>query len=190
MAMNALKIKTLRISSIAVLTVSCITFSSNLWAKDVATALQSCSEEENSLKRLVCFDQIVKNMRQYDGLEQRVASIRNSAPAPTSGKEGVSTASSRNNESNSVDSFGAPSTAANDVKMVDGKLMAVLQSVTKLAFDRHRFELANGQIWEQTESKGPVPKQGDNIIVEKGVLGAFFLRKADSNRRFRVKRIK
>lgn len=190
MVMNALKSSSLRISSVTILAVSCITFSGDLLAKDIASALESCSKEQNSLKRLVCFDQIAKNMRQYDGLEQRVASVRTEGVARVPANSDVSTVNNNNNESSDVDSFGLPTPSMESVKMVDGKLMAVLQSVTKLAFDRHRFELANGQIWEQTDSKGPVPKQGDNIIVEKGVLGAFFLKKADSNRRFRVKRIK
>ena len=158
-------------------------------AETVSDALQACSTETNSLKRLVCFDRIVKNMRQYEGLDDTVA---RSLPVPTNTVRATPTPTRPIQESNQeIDNFGLePEPEASTATMVDGKLFAMIMATKQIQSSKYQFTLDNGQIWEQTNAQiGGVPKAGDRVSIESGILGAFFLSKEGANKRFRVKRI-
>lgn len=165
-----------------------VSFAPSAQAQPISEALQACSAESNSLKRLVCFDCIVKNMRQYDGLDETVATrLPASAPAPK-----VTAVPRTNNE---AENFGLKEKAEasfEGAQMVDGKLVAMVTSSKQVARNKYQFTLDNGQVWEQTESGvglGGVPKAGDRVNIKSGMLGAFFISKEGMNKRFRVKRL-
>lgn len=166
-----------------------------LHAETVNNALEKCSQETNSLKRLVCFDQIAKNIRQYEGgeteLSRRLPVPTVQATPPTAvSKPSTANTAVVDNEQDAVDAFGKPEKSERDSYIEGDSMVATVQEVKQLATRKHRFTLSDGQVWEQTSSdSGGIPKKGDTVIFEKGVLGSFFMKKQGSKRRLRVKRI-
>lgn len=144
-------------------------------AETLADAMQQCSKEENSLKRLVCYDRLSKDLRQFENSPLPQSSH---LPPATADAEPVS-------PSEQMQKFGLPEKS--EVISEDKILVSVA--------DKHRdargkwiLELTNGQTWKQTDSQDYYFPEGQ-IYIEKGFLGSFFLGSDDSNRRMRVKRI-
>lgn len=164
----------------------------------IADAIEQCSSEKSSLKRLVCFDRLAKSMREYSGLEQSVTT----ALPPV--------ASSRS-QSQSRANIPAPSTSAvrpparaetvaptgeqafglehkQDTDAMISKLYASVTKVAKSARGMSIITIDNGQIWRQNDGSALKIKQGDTVYIERGLLGAFYLGKDGLNRRMKVRR--
>lgn len=173
-------------------------------AETVSDAIEACTKEKNSLKRLVCFDGVAKNLRSYskgDDLYQP----SQSGTARTLSSPAVSTAADTNDVSarinqkkveeklkknNEVDEFGKKSLPKEEAYIEEGNLIAEVKQVEKLRSNKSRITLTNGQIWQQTDSlKYGVPKAGDKVILEKGLLNSFFIKVEGSKKRIRVKRV-
>jgi hypothetical protein len=161
-------------------------------AETVSDALLECAEKSNSLTRLVCFDRVVQQLRDYDNLDDVLISreqiltdqARAIQPQPRIEPQADS------KESDSADSFGKPKRSADDTYLVDGELFSTISEIIDERGRRLRFVLANGQVWEKTEGgNAGLPRVGDNIVIRKGALGSFFIRKENVNRSFQVKRI-
>lgn len=69
------------------------------------------------------------------------------------------------------------------------QIEAAVEAVSNTAYKQLILRLDNGHTWEQTDSKRLRVREGDQIIVRSGRLGAYFLEKADGSRAIRVKRI-
>ena len=161
-------------------------------AESVSDALVICSNETNSLKRLVCFDRVVQQLRSYQGGNEALLSKpqRTTAP-PVSAVPPVNTPKTPVvNKESAVDSFGLPQPSEDESYLVDGDLYSTIKKVLKPTTRRFQFVLANGQIWEKTEGgDSGLPRVGDKIVIRRQALGAFYLRKENVNRSFQVKRI-
>jgi len=68
-------------------------------------------------------------------------------------------------------------------------ITATITEVTKGAYGKYTFVLDNGQVWRQTGSSRVIWKGGEQIELERGVLGAFFMRKVTGGRSVKVKRV-
>nr|WP_010131427.1 hypothetical protein [Microbulbifer agarilyticus] len=68
-------------------------------------------------------------------------------------------------------------------------ITAIIESAQKGAYGKYTFTLDNGQVWRQTDSGRTIWRGGEQVTVERGALGSFFMRKADGGRALRVKRI-
>ena len=93
---------------------------------------------------------------------------------------------------NKDDNFGAEhlKSKSNNKEVVQA--IFTIKKFKKDAHGRLRFTFQNGQYWKQTDSNYFKAKIGDSVILKKGVLGAFYLKKNsnNSNRSIRVKRLK
>ncbi|WP_444917731.1 hypothetical protein [Microbulbifer sp. JMSA003] len=58
------------------------------------------------------------------------------------------------------------------------------------AHEKRFITLDNGQLWKQNDSSRVFWKVGDSVIIERALLGSFFMKPADGGRKLRVKRIK
>ena len=58
------------------------------------------------------------------------------------------------------------------------------------AYGKLIITLDNGQVWRQNDSVRVHWDSGDQVQVERGALGSFFMRLEDGGRKIRVKRIK
>ncbi|WP_088331272.1 hypothetical protein [Lacimicrobium sp. SS2-24] len=149
-------------------------------ADTLADAMQQCSQEENSLKRLVCYDRLSKDLRQFENSPLPQSAQVPRAPA-TAGRSTEQPASA----AEQMEEFGLPK--RNEVISED-KILVTVSEKRRNARGKWIVELTNGHIWEQTDSQDYYFPDGQ-IYIEKGFLGAFFLGSEESKRRMRVKRI-
>jgi hypothetical protein len=166
----------------------------NVWAESVSDALIVCSEESNSLKRLICFDKVVKKLNSYQQGDEVLGEIAR-APAPRSAKPVDKIPEQPNapesaNKTDEVDTFGLPKPSESDTFLTDGDLHSVVSEVRQASNRRLHFVLENGQVWEKTEGGATgLPKVGDKIVINRRALSAFYIRREGVNRSFKVKRI-
>ncbi|AEP28309.1 hypothetical protein [Brumicola nitratireducens] len=187
-------------------------FSQETHAESVEVEIVLCSKESNPLERLVCFDKIAE---QINASGQRVEAITSSAPVQVVPPVAIDTDVNSIPEENAlislpetevvdevkdevedkvkdeVDSFGLPQ-ASKDLTVLDnGELNSVIKKIQRSPRRPVRFILENGQVWENSDnSTMGLPSVGDAIVISPGALGSFYLRKADINRTFKVKRIR
>ncbi|MCQ3829629.1 hypothetical protein HXX02_09220 [Microbulbifer elongatus] len=69
-------------------------------------------------------------------------------------------------------------------------ISATITSAAEGAHGKFTFTLDNGQVWRQTSSGRAIWREGEQVTLERGALGSFFMRKATGGRSLRVKRIK
>ncbi|MFT4993068.1 MAG: hypothetical protein ACI965_000085 [Paraglaciecola sp.] len=163
-------------------------------AQSIREALINCSQENDSLKRLVCYD--------------RLAAEPNLLLAPAPPQEAKTSASERQAKTRSpaltqptpmrpdipekatiaADDFGMEH--KNKLENAQDKIYAQLTVINKDPYKKLLLTLDNGQRWKQTDSVFLRLRVGEQVYVERGALGSFFLSKDGKNRRLRVKRIK
>jgi hypothetical protein len=174
-------------------------------AETLSEALLECSKEKNSLKRLVCFDNVTKDVKQYEDGERPAfvipgfslsgnneqasnarptASNKNVASAPSS-----STAPTPSAEGEDISRLGLPKVVKRDID----KGEKIYMTVAEARRDKNRkwvLKFENGQEWRQTDTVSIKVEAGDAIYIERGTFGSFFLSKDDVKKRIRIKRNK
>lgn len=157
-------------------------------ASTVAQAVKDCSQEQNSLKRLVCYDKISKALNQYQdaalpGAASVVVSGQTAEPAPSDAPVGGAMRTQ-----DPADYFGMEHKQKASAEELD-KILITVSKVDKDPYDKLILTLGNGQQWKQIDSQRYYLPDGQ-LYIERGVLGSFFLGSEDSKRRMRVTRIK
>lgn len=150
-------------------------------AETLADAMQQCSKEENSLKRLVCYDKLNKDLRQFDNspLPQSSQRQQKESAATSSGQQPAP-------PSTQMEEFGLPK----ESEMIsEDKILVTVAEKRRDAHGKWIIQFTNGHIWQQTDSQDYYFPESQ-VYIEKGFLGSFFLGSEASNRRMRVKRIK
>mgnify|MGYP000008779414 CR=1 FL=1 len=148
-------------------------------AADVASELAVCAQTKDSLARLVCYDKLAErsagNKAQLEN-KQKVKDV-----APVAAKKALS----------KEESFGGKHLKKKESSEVLKELEAKVKTLTKTLRGALKLTLENGQVWQQVDTNvAPKISAGDSIVVRRGALSSFYLKKADSNRTIRVKRIK
>ena len=177
-----------------------VSASASVQAQTVADALQTCGQVQNSLKRLVCYDDIVKNLNAYGGLTDLMAVP---APLPARGTQGPAPVNPR--PAQAAPYVAAPAAASpsaspesqfglehrkNESEDRIEKLFASVTKVGKSNKNKVTVTLDNGQVWRQTHSDALRIKVNDRVYVERGVMGAFFMGKESAKKRMKVARVK
>jgi hypothetical protein len=159
-------------------------------AQNLGDAIQACSSTKNSLKRLICYDDLAKNLQQGGSKQFTKDSLRPISPSqPLKEKALVETGiQSEVVEQKSDSEFGFEH--KRDSKELDQKIYAKVASIAKDRYKKLIITLGNGQKWKQSDSGTFSLKAAEVIYVERGSMGGFFLSKDEVNRRIRVKRIK
>ena len=167
-------------------------------AADLSTQLLACSEQSDSLKRLVCFDAIASKVKAGGGDVKSGQSTPVKTAAQTAPVNAVAvtptpaavekTHAAQTTRQSAEDIFGKESLKKLDV--VD-EVRFVVKSASLSLRKKWRFTFENGQKWEQKDSdKFAKFEAGDEVIIKRGVMNAFYLKKPDANRTIRVKRVK
>lgn len=163
-------------------------------AQSVSEALTNCSNESDSLKRLVCYDRLAEGLKPgaEQALPQEAMVTRPVLKAKTAAKAHTPATPARPEVAKktkiAADNFGMEHKTK--IENAKEKIYAKLTSVKKGPYKNLLLTLDNGQRWKQTDSGSMRLKVGEQIYVERGSLGSFFLSKEGVNRRLRVKRIK
>ncbi|WP_444933748.1 hypothetical protein [Microbulbifer sp. JTAC008] len=91
-------------------------------------------------------------------------------------------------EQHAVRDFGHEQKLASEEapEKIDAKITAIQMG----AYNKRFITLDNGQVWKQNDSSRVFWNVGDSVIVERALLGSFFMKPADGGRKLRVKRIK
>ncbi|MCW8107977.1 hypothetical protein OPS25_05650 [Alteromonas ponticola] len=168
-----------------------LTLSATVCAETIEEALVNCSKVENSLQRLMCFDKVVKDVKQYSGVEAAVkrgyavpgtAAQNDAAPRP---------APRHSFEATTVKS--APTPFGLEAKEQTEEVEEITSTVAKID-KAPRGELiitlSDDAVWRQRDDKHYKLKVGDVVKIERGMLGSFYLSKPDQNTRIKVKRTK
>lgn len=164
----------------------------------IAEAMEQCSSEKSSLKRLVCFDRLAKSIRQYSGVEQSVTTALppiSSPRQPRLSQPNVAAPSAVPNRPAAEVAAPLPTGEQafglehkQDTDAMISKLYASVTKVDKSARGMSIITIDNGQVWRQNDGSALKIKQGDTVYIERGLLGAFYLGKDGLNRRMKVKR--
>lgn len=187
---------TISVAGIALL----VTLSGYGQAETIADALQQCSNEQNDLKRLMCFDALTESMNIYANAEQSVDAVASNqaktvtptpeAPTTPAPAAPAAAASIPSAELSASDDFGLEAKRLAEEKLPK-TLSAVVSEVTETPRGDAIVTLNNGMIWRQTDKKTNVKVEvGDSITIERGVLGSFYLGRNGQNSRMAVRRIK
>ncbi len=152
-------------------------------AETVGEALKKCSQEGDSLHRLVCYDKVTKEINQYSGLAQNVTAENEVKPAPTEPTQQAGEGQAANPETE----FGLENqTPADQVDRIYAKVV----DVTEDGYDRYTITLDSGAVWKQSEAGHLKIKPGMSIYVDRGMFGAFYMGTEEHNSRLKVKRLK
>ena len=141
-------------------------------ADSLNAELAKCAKIQDSLARLVCFDDLAKM--------ENIPLVTKKQPATA------------NPLVNKDASFGAEHLKKTKAAEDDLQVVFVVKKLKKDQYGKWRFTFENGQQWKQSDSGYFKLKVGESVLLKKGVLDSIFLKKndANSNRKIRVKRIK
>jgi hypothetical protein len=151
-------------------------------AETLNGSLAQCLKIQDSLARLVCFDdlaeQAVPPVNVIAKMDKNSPEAKaETAMAPTSTK---------------VADFGAGHLTTYKVAEEDQQVVLIVEQLSKDHYDKWRFTFTNGQQWQQTDNDFLKIEVGDSVLLKKGFMSAIYLKKnlPDSNRKIRVKRLK
>ena len=152
----------------------------------LSQALENCTKQKDNLVRLGCFDQLAENLTLTENL---IITPSNELHRHQVDKKEIPPMVS--DPSKKVASF-----AKNHLKKIAGNKAEISNEITatiiqakKMLRGQWQVSLNNGQKWQQKDTVYLKLTSGDEVILEEGALGAFYLKKLTSNRRIRVRRI-
>lgn len=157
----------------------------------IESALNTCSFQDNALKRLVCYDKVVKNLNQYQGLDKKYEPILPVPPQRPSNNSNTVTAVTSGAPAPIAaprDDFGLEQKRA--AESTKDRIQSQIAAVKENPYGKLTLTLENGQVWRQIDSLKLKLKVGNSIVIKRAMLGSFLLGKQDSNKRMRVKRVK
>ncbi|MEQ5809385.1 hypothetical protein J3369_18425 [Alteromonas sp. NFXS44] len=152
-------------------------------AETVTEAMQACKNEKNDLKRLICYDAVAGSMNIYAGAGKSVDDIASEQPK----RQPVTTASK---PQITEDDFGleAQRLAAENLPE---NMSGTITDVSTSPRGDYIITLDSGMVWRQTSDDVNYKfRKGDTVMVERGALGAFYLKKSGASGRIGVRRIK
>ncbi len=164
------------------LVVACLFYPTLLTAseKTLEARLQDCVQMVDNLNRLACFDNLARNVRvdfSSTASTDDVVTDKNTAlPAPKQ----------------QIDDFAKThlaSSASEKVKEIQ-EITAQIVKLTKLIRGQYTLTLDKEQVRQQKDRPQLTLKVGQRVVIAKGALGSFYLKKSGSRKRIQVRRIK
>lgn len=161
-------------------------------AETIGEALNECKQTDNSLKRLMCYDKVVKQMNQYDGanagLPQTALPLVTSGTRVGSSPSRMTAATTQSRKQEPATEFGLEH--KRDTSELADEMTSVIIELSEYNPDKYTITLENGSVWQQTERSTLKLKANQSVVVKRGLFGAFFLGIEGVNKRVKVKRIK
>ena len=156
-------------------------------AADFVESFKQCAAEQDSLKRLLCFDNLAKVVN-YD---QQAPIALPSAPvaATPAASTAVAVAPKVTKPMSDEEKFGAERKISQQEEKIS-QVSYTIKSLEKTLRKKWRFTFENGQQWEQVDSSAGTFKKGEQVVIKRGLFDAFYLKRPDANRTIKVKRIK
>ncbi len=185
----------------------CVTFclcTPTVFANEYKEKVLSCANIENATKRLQCFDDFASQLKvnfyqqgnETNSIEKKLSSVEPEVVSPPiiTVEEQESTINAEKQKAKHLEkeiaAFGLPKISIQDTVLADGELTSTVESTYQTNKRRLRVILSNGQVWEITDTrKAGLPEKGNEVVIKSGALGSFFIRKAETKRSFKVKRV-
>lgn len=141
-------------------------------AEDIQAALAACRALDAADDRLSCYDQLADwQPDEVPQLEKPAAQAAESAaivPASATDAE-----------------FGRSA----DKPKAPNSITARVHDIQTRAYGSLVFELDNGQVWQQVDSKRTTIRKTDEVTIETALSGSFMMRKSSGGSSIRVRRI-
>ena len=131
--------------------------------------VQQCSQITQDQDRLSCFDQLVTK-------KTRVATV---LPKPDLTAQQLDNFAKEHVEKSAEEK-------ANEITSIT----LTISKLNKSPYGKWNINFSNGQKWKQKDSARLRLKEGDIVVLTKGILGSFFLQKENTTKRIKVKRLK
>lgn len=177
----------------AVLLSSCV-LSVPVFSAEISTELQQCAQVTDNFARLTCFDKLAIKHSGKTVAPAKAAAM----PKPPKSAEIVAPVSKpkptvkQATTSKEVDEFAKAhleKTAEEKAEEIT-EISAKIAKLDKTARGNWKITLDNGQQWQQKDSYKLSLKVGQDVVLSTGALSAIYLKKAGSNKRIRVRRLK
>ena len=136
--------------------------------------IEACSEISDNQLRLSCFDQLsngnIQVTKPVDPSTQQSAQLSNQQ----------------------IDAFAKEQVelSKSEQAKVINSISAMVDKLSQTAYGQWKITFKNGQKWLQKDTTRFSLKVGQRVVLTKGALGAIYLKKEDSNKRIKVKRLK
>lgn len=159
---------------------------SSVQAQSLISELQACRAETNSTARLACYDSLSLTNDRQQAVTKAQDQLASTKPAPAATHKAQQTPQPEASRENQVKNFGLDKVIEPKDKVE--KITSVVSAIQKTAYGKLIVTLESGQVWRQTNNTTLRLKPGQEVYVEEGALGSYFLGKESSNKRIRVKR--
>lgn len=181
-----------KLTSVAFIVLLLIT--GKTWADDLV-AIKACAQIEDSLKRLVCYDESVNTLiAKQAQISQKKTDIKPEKTKPSVKKQPDITSEKTPTPVDKKEQFGIEHVQNKQKQAVeeieDQDVIYIVKSLDKNIKKRWVITFENGQVWQQNDSEYLKLSAGDTVILSKGLFGAIHLKKDGSNRRIKVRRQK
>lgn len=167
-----------------------------------AQALEACTKIANDVNRLACFDQaltsqpLTKTDASIDVNKDANIEIETAPIVAVTAKQiktqPLTAAPSEKSEpaatSNESD-FGLSAKVLLEKSTQTQSISAQVNAIKESVNGYNTFTLSNEQRWKQSESRSYRIKVGDTVIISRGAMGSFLMKKQGANRTIRVKRL-
>lgn len=151
-------------------------------------ALVTCTKIESSDQRLICFDQTMANISPKETKKSDTnlsGAISTASQSDKSASLILKTTPPQNANAN----FGLEKQKLRENKTQLESISASVISIQELASAQKILALDNQQRWKQISSGTFRIKVGDTVVLTSGAFGSFKLKKQDTNRAIKVKRL-
>jgi hypothetical protein len=149
--------------------------------------LKQCADIYNTEKRLACYDSLTQSLQSKKSPVPNILTNNEKyiSPVPKTEELPVKV---RSKQSDIEEEFAKPQikTPGYDVKNIS----LTISALKKNRSDEWIITFTNGQVWQQKDGLRLSLKVGLNIKISKGALGAYYLKKKESNKIIKVKRLK
>jgi len=147
-------------------------------AETLNSGLVKCAKIQDSLVRLVCFDDLAEQAANVVAKPSIATSAKNQTLALSAATKAAD--------------FGAEHLKKSNDEAADLQVVFTIEKLSKDPYGKLRFTFSNGQQWQQTDSAFMKVNVGDSVLLKKGFLDAVYLKKnkPNSNKKIRIKRQK
>ncbi len=162
--------------------------STPVYANPLAEAVAECRQQQNALKRLVCYDKITLSATTTSEMPASASSNAVQAhsqapvrPAPVSNNPAMAKTAPTTSE------FGLE-----HKKPADKNADEMIMTVSKISFSPRKeliIEFDNGQVWRQSGTDYYKIAVGEKHYVKRGLFNSFSLGNDENNRTVKVRRV-
>jgi Na+-transporting NADH:ubiquinone oxidoreductase subunit NqrC len=178
---------------------------------DLKTEIEQCRDVTDSLRRLVCFDEVAKLLQLNNVTSSGVSTdskessdivsmkaIKTNAVGTQAEKliaiqpgiQPVIQSKIQSVEQRKVEEEFAKPVSIKSVESEVDNIVLTIDKLKKMLRGEWKITFTNGQVWQQKDSLRLSLKEGQDVKISKGALSSYYLKKEQNNKRIKVKRLK